>query len=234
MSAVLEISRLSKEYGGLRPLRVEQLSLAGADQVALIGIDQPAAETLVNLITGASLPDRGDVNVFGRATADIKDSSEWLEIVDRFGIVTDRSVLLDGLSAVQNLAMPFSLDIEPPSDRLRLQAIALAREVGLEETSWDRPVSALDGASRARVRLGRALALGPVMLLLEHPTSGIERQAIAAFGRDVRSAADRRGVATLTLTADLEFATLVAARVLTLDPATGRLAEGRRRWFGRM
>lgn len=234
MSAVLEISHLSKEYGGLRPLRVERLSLAGGDQVVLVGIDQPAAETLVNLITGVSLPDRGDVNVFGRATADIKDSSEWLEIIDRFGIVTDRSVLLDHLSAAQNLAMPFSLDIEPPSDALRFQAIALAREVGLEESSWDRPVSALDGASRARVRLGRALALGPVLLLLEHPTSGVERDAIAAFGRDVRGAADRRGITTLTLTADLEFATLVAARVLALDPATGRLAQRRRRWFGRM
>jgi ABC-type polar amino acid transport system ATPase subunit len=233
VTPILEISHLSKAYGGLRPLRVEQLSLMATDQVAVVGFDRPAAETLVNLITGSSLPDKGEIRVFGRATADIKDSADWLETVDRFGIVTDRAVLLAGLSVVQNLAMPFSLDIEPPSHELRLQAIALAREAGLDEASWDQPVAALDGAARARVRLGRALALGPGVLLLEHPTSEVEPQSVASFGRDVRGAAERRGIATLTLTADREFAAAVASRVLTLEPATGRLAA-RRRWFGRM
>jgi ABC-type polar amino acid transport system ATPase subunit len=232
VSAVLEISHLSKTYGGLRPLRVEQLSLTGTDQVAIVGIDQPAAEMLVNLMTGASLPDAGDIRVFGRATADIKDSVDWLETVDRFGIVTDRAVLLDGLSVVQNLAIPFSLDIEPPSADLRLKAIALAREAGLDESSWDRPVSALGGAARARVRFGRALALGPALLLLEHPTAAVERESATMFGRDIRGVAERRGIATLTLTADGEFAAAVASRVLTLEQATGRLAAPRR-WFGR-
>lgn len=234
MSAVLEISDLTKDYRGLRPLRVEHLSIAGADRVALVGFDQPAAEMLVHLITGASLPDAGSVRVFGRATADITDSGEWLEMVDRFGIVTGRAVLLDGLSVVQNLALPFSLDIEPPSEELRLKALALAREVGLGEAGWDRPVAGLDGASRARVRIGRALALGPSLLLLEHPTSGVERHARAALAADVRGAAARRGIATLTLTADVEFASAVAARVFTLVPGTGRLAERRPRWFGRL
>ena len=234
MSALLELVNLTKDYRGLRPLRVAELAVAQADHVAIVGIDQPAAETLVNLITGAFLPDTGDVRVFGRSTADITDSADWLAVVDRFGIVTDRAVLLDGLSVVQNLAMPFSLDIEPPSDGLRAKAIALAREVGLAETDWDLPVAVLDGARRARVRLGRALALDPALLLLEHPTASIERPGVSALGRDVRAAAARRHVSTLTLTADPDFAVAVAVRVLTLDPATGRLAARRRGWFGRM
>jgi ABC-type taurine transport system ATPase subunit len=234
VTAVLEISNLSKDYRGLRPLRIERLSLAGGDHVAIVGMDQPAAETLVNLITGASLPDHGDVRVFGRPTAAIENGSEWLAIVDRFGIVTDRAVLLDPLSVVQNLAMPFSLDIEPPSHDLRMKAVALAREVGLHEAQWDRPVSELDGAARARLRLGRALALDPAVVLMEHATAAVERDAVAAFGRAVRGAAQRRGAATLTLTADLDLAAAVAARVLTLDPATGRLSPRRRGWWGRM
>jgi phospholipid/cholesterol/gamma-HCH transport system ATP-binding protein len=197
--------------------------------VAIVGVDLPAAEILVNLITGASLPDSGEVRTFGRSTATIADSVEWLALVDRFGIVTERAVLLDALSVVQNLAMPFSLDIEPPDEHVRERALALAAEVGLERNAWDRPVGELDGASRLRLRIGRSLALDPAVMLLEHPTAVVERGAVGALGRDVRGIAERRRIALLTLTADEEFATLVAARVLQLDAASGRLAERRRR-----
>jgi ABC-type transporter Mla maintaining outer membrane lipid asymmetry ATPase subunit MlaF len=231
VSAVLELSQLIKDYRGLRPLRLDRFVLSHLDQTAILGLDRPAAETLINLITGAALPDSGEIRVFGRRTADIIDSADWLAVVDRLGIVTDRAVLLDGLTAVQNLALPFSLDIEPPSEDLRSRATALAREVGLAEADWDRMVGSLDGLGRARLRLGRALALAPDVLLLEHATAAVERPSVDALARDVRRAAEGRGIATLTFGADADFAAVVADRVMTLDPATGRLAARRRRWF---
>jgi ABC-type branched-subunit amino acid transport system ATPase component len=231
VSAVVELSHLIKDYRGLRPLRIDQFVLADAEQAAIVGLDRPAAETLINLITGAALPESGDIRVFGRRTAEITDSADWLAVVDRFGIVTERAVLLDSLTALQNLALPFSLDIEPPSDDLRSKAIGLAREVGLVEADWNRAAGSLDGLNRARLRLGRALALGPSVLLLEHATAGVERESVAPFAASVRRAAGDRRIATLALGADLEFAAAVAERVVTLDPATGRLAPRRRRWF---
>ena len=70
--------RRLKDYRGLRPLRIERLTLAAGEQVALLGFDQPAAEVFVNLITGATLPDPGEVRVLGRPTAAITDSADWL------------------------------------------------------------------------------------------------------------------------------------------------------------
>ena len=231
MSAVVELSHLSKNYHGLRPLRIERFALDDADQTAIVGFDRAAAETLINLITGAALPDAGEVRVFGRRTSDIADSADWLAVVDRFGIVTDRAVLLDGLTAIQNLAMPFSLEIEPPADDLRAKAVALADEVGLPEGAWERAAGSLDGLDRARLRLGRALALDPRVLLLEHVTASVERPSVAVLARDVRRAAAGRRIATLAIGADADFAGTVADRVLTLDPASGQLAARRRRWF---
>jgi len=231
VSVVVELSHLSKDYRGLRPLRIDQFALSAADQTAIVGFDRAAAETLINLITGAALPDAGEVRVFGRPTSDIADSADWLAVVDRFGIVTDRAVLLDGLTAVQNLAMPFSLEIEPLADDLRAKALVVAREVGLPEGRWDRAAGSLDGLDRARLRLGRALALDPSVLLLEHVTASIERPSVAALARDIRRAAAGRRIATLAIGADADFAGAVADRVLTLDPASGRLAARRRRWF---
>jgi ABC-type transporter Mla maintaining outer membrane lipid asymmetry ATPase subunit MlaF len=231
VSAVLEVSHLVKDYRGLRPLRIDGFVLSDLDQTAILGLDRPAAETLINLMTGAALPDSGEIRVFGRRTADITDSTDWLGVVDRFGIVTERAVLLDGLTVIQNLALPLSLDIEPLSEDLRSRATALAREVGLAESDLDLAAGSLEGLGRARLRLGRALALAPSVLLLEHATVGVERSSVVALAHDVRRAATHRSIATLAFGADPEFAGAVANRVLTLDPATGRLAARRRRWF---
>ena len=223
----VELSSVSKQYGALRPLRIEHLILAADDRIALVGLDQPAAEVFINLVTGASLPDAGIVRVFGRSTAEIVDSADWLSTLDRFGIVSERAALLDALSVVQNLSMPFTLEIEPPPADIREQASRLAHEVGLPDDTWDRPVANLDAASRMRVRLARALASNPSIVLLEHASATISRSHVSSFGRDVHAVIGRRGAAEIALTMDHEFARAVAARIMTLDPATGRITEGR-------
>jgi len=230
---VLELKDVSKSYGGLRPLRIQRLMVSSAECIAILGVDQPMAEVFVNLVTGASLPEAGSVAVFGQPTSAIADGTEWLALVDRFGIVSDRAVMLEGLSVLQNLAVPFTLDLEPPSDESRMRAAALAREVGLSEADWDKAVGALGAVPRAFVRLARSLALDPAVLLLEHPSSTLDRQDVPAFGRRVRSVADRRGVAVVVLTADQAFAESLGGRRVLLDAASGRLIErGRTRWFG--
>src|SRR5471030_1638006 len=113
---------MSKDYRGLRPLRIAGLTIAADDQIALLGFDQVSAEVFINLATGATLPDAGEIRVFGRPTSAIADSADWLATVDRFGIVSERAVLLDQLTVVQNLAMPFTLAVEPPSDEVRVKA----------------------------------------------------------------------------------------------------------------
>jgi ABC-type transporter Mla maintaining outer membrane lipid asymmetry ATPase subunit MlaF len=232
---VLELTEISKSYGGLRPLRIQQLTVSAGERVALLGFDQPMAEVFVNLATGALLPDRGTVLVLGRPTSAIVDSSEWLTVVDRFGIVSDRAVILDGMTVLQNLAMPFSLDIEPPSDEVRVQAEGLAREVGLPQPTWNAPVGNLDAPGRVSVRLGRAIALDPAVLLLEHPTATIGQAPTAGLGSRIRALAERRGAAVVALTADQTFAGSLGGRTLRLDPATGRLSEPvASRWFGRL
>jgi len=228
--SILELSDVSKDYRGLRPLRIASLTMTAGERVAILGLDQISAEVFVNLVTGASLPDRGDVRLFGRSTSAITDSADWLSVVDRFGIVSSRAVLLDALTVVQNLAMPFTLDVDPLSAVVRQQAAALAHEVGLSGPLHDRPVGELDAGGRFRVRLGRALALDPAIVIFEHPTAELSGTDIAAVASRCRDVAIARNTATLTLTADRNFGEKVANRVLTLQPSTGRLSG---RWLSR-
>lgn len=233
MTPALDIAGLVKDYKGLRPLRLERLTAAPGEQIAVLGLDAPSAEILVNLITGTTLPDRGEIRVFGELTSDIRDSDAWMTFVDRLGIVSERAVLLDALSVVQNLAIPFSLDVEPLAPDLRARAVMLAEEVGLAGTVFDGAVGELEPGARVRVRLGRALALDPALVLIEHPSASASREEVVPLGRDIRSTISKRGAAALTLTADRELAQSIADRVLTLEPATGRLTAPRTSWLDR-
>ena len=227
-SPVLELSGISKAYGGLRPLRMRALSVTTGEVVALAGFDQTTAEVFVNLATGATLPEEGTVRVFGRATADIADSADWLATVDRFGIVSERVVLLEQFTPLQNIAMSLTLDVDPLPVDVRRQAEALAREAGVDDTAFDRAVGDSRVALRHRVRLARAMATSPAMLLIEHPIAGLAAHEIAPLAADITRVAATRGVAVIVLAADASTATPFAHRVLTLNGGTGELTETRR------
>ena len=229
---VLQIVNLRRAYNGLRPLRLNGLTIAEGERVAVSGLDAGAAEVLVNLVTGASIPDEGEVVVFGRGTASIADGDEWLASLDRFGIVTPRAVLLDAASLLQNLAMPLTLDIEPVPPDVAARVMQLARDAGIEARWLDRPIAALDAAVRARAHLARAVALDPALLIMEHPTAGLAAGEGQAFGEVVASVAGARRLTTLIISEDVNFSAAAATRRLALQGATGELKPSKRGFFG--
>ena len=224
---LLSVTEVSKGYGGLRPLRVRAFALSPGEQVALAGFDRTTAEVFVNLVTGATLPETGEVHAFGRRTADISDSAEWLQMVDRFGIVSQRVVLLEPFTLAQNIAMSLTLDVEPiPADTVPLVE-RLAGEVGLSSEALERTVEASSEAVKHRVRLARALATEPTVLLVEHPSADVPPAELSALAEDLRRAAGARGVSLVVLAATAEVGRPFAGRVLVLNAATGELSEAR-------
>jgi predicted ABC-type transport system involved in lysophospholipase L1 biosynthesis ATPase subunit len=229
---VIEVRNLVKDYQGLRPLRVEALEVAPGACIALSGLDAAAAEVFVNLLNGFSVPDQGDVRLFGQSTREIEDGDAWLASLDRLGLVTPRNVLLERVSVRQNLALPFTVQIEPLGDADAARAEAAGAGVGLGGEMLDRPADQLGAFDRMRLHVGRALALGPSLLLLEHPTLSLEAGDRAAFGTLVRTiaAARERRLTVVAVSEDQAFAQAIQARRLMLHPGTGRLTPAARGW----
>lgn len=232
---VVDIRDVTKNYGGLRPLRIASLVVKPRERVAVAGFDRFTAELFVNLVNGAILPDTGEVRVFGHPTAAITDGAEWLESLDRFGLVTERAVLLEGSPIAHNLALPFSLEIDPMPDELRARVVALAQEASLDVAQIDRVTGEAGPETRMRVHLARALATDPRVLLIEHPTVSLPREDVPVFAALVRDVAARRRLAVIALTEDAAFADVMAETALALQPGTGALTSTRgwRRWLKR-
>jgi ABC-type transporter Mla maintaining outer membrane lipid asymmetry ATPase subunit MlaF len=229
----IEVRGVSKDYRGLRPLRVQQLEVRQGQSIALLGFDAAMAEVLVNLITGATLPDTGEVTVLSQSTSAITNGDDWLKTLDRFGLIGERSVLVDQFTVEQNLAIPFTLEIDDLGPKLKADIRRLGEEVGLSAADLAQPTASISAAVRLRLRLGRALALNPRVLLAEHPTASLSADDTPAFAADVSRIVAARDIASVIMTADRTFAAAVAEHVLTLEPATGALkrSEGWRRWF---
>jgi ABC-type lipoprotein export system ATPase subunit len=178
---------------------------------------------LVALVTGAVLPDEGEIHLFGKSTRDVPDSDAWLEMLDDVGIVTDRAVLIAQFTVEQNIAIPFTLQVDPVSPDIQPRVARLAGEVGLRPEELRRPVAHASPDVVERVRLARALALDPIVLVLEHPTATLAREHVKPFAADIARVARARQLSVLAITADESFAAALGGSSLTHEPATGAL-----------
>lgn len=221
--SLLRMVGLKKDYQALRPLRIAHLAVLPGEVVTIGGIDARGAETFVHLITGATLPDEGDVFLFDRNTRDIVDGDAWLKSLDGIGMITVRGILIGAFSVLQNIAMSITLDCDPIDPRVVPQAGALARAVGIDEAQFDLPAGQLPLDVQMRVHFARSLALEPKILIAEHASAELPRSAVAAFGADLARVAQSRGLALIAITADDVFAKAVGGRRLELVPATGEL-----------
>jgi ABC-type transporter Mla maintaining outer membrane lipid asymmetry ATPase subunit MlaF len=227
---VIHITGLRKQFGGLRPLRINNLTVSEGERVTLHGLDAEAAEMLMLLITGASLPDEGLVAINGRDTRDIKTDTEWLVSLDSFGMVTTRAALLDSVSLEANMALPFTLSIDPLPPEVRQSVEALRAEVELPADRLSAPINTLGESERLRVHLARALALNPRMLLLEHPTARLAPEEASAFGRVLSAIGERRGVGWLAVSEDDGFAKAAGGQRFRLSPGSGDIGPAARGW----
>ena len=212
-----------KDYRGMRPLRIADFSVALGERVAVSGLDAPAAETFINLATGAGLPDEGEVLVMGEPTSAIADGERWLASLDRFGVVSHRAVLLESATVAQNIAMSYSLAIDPIPADIRAKVDALAAAVGLAPGSVDVSLASAGPAAKVRTHLARALSIDPKIIVLEHATLGVPREDVPALAASILRAVEGLDVAFVALSDDDVLSKGLKARRLKLDGGTGVL-----------
>ena len=224
MPPLIEMAGVSRSHAAPAPLRIQHLAVSAGDRLVIGGLDEGAAEMFVLLVTGAALPEEGFVRVDGRDTREIATDAAWLASLDRFGLVTQRAVLIEKLPIASNLALPLTLSIDPMADEMQARVGRLAREAGLAASRLAAAAATLSPDERLRVHLARALAPDPALLLLEHPTSALTSDdARAAFGETLRAVAERRGIGWVALSDDPLFAARSGGARRRLDMVTGRL-----------
>ena len=204
------VAGVSKRYGSTVALRDVDLEVPCGEVTVLLGRNGAGKGSLIRVLATAVLPDAGRVWVDGvDALADPRSARQRLGVV----LGEERSHFWR-LSGAKNLEFFAALHGHRRSTGQEAAARALA-VVGLSDVA-ERRVDRYSTGMRGRLGIARALLGDPAALLLDEPTRSLDPAAASEIRTLVRELAERRGVAVLLATHDLQEAAAMADQVVVL------------------
>jgi branched-chain amino acid transport system ATP-binding protein len=199
MDPILELSRVSRAFGGLMAVGDVGFSVQKGEIFGLIGPNGAGKTTLFNLISGITPVSAGRISFLGQDILGIAPHK-----VAGMGMArTFQNIrLFAGMSVLDNVRAPMQAFARTslladllglPASRaqerqIRDSAMDLLRLVGLDPKA-QAVASSLPYGERRRLEIARALALRPKLLLLDEPAAGLnlaEKAELSAFIRDLR------------------------------------------------
>lgn len=169
---VIEISDVGFSYNGRSVLEGVTLDIERGEFLGLIGPNAGGKSTLLKLILGLLVPDRGTIKVFGDHPESARQRlgyvPQHVAFPRDFPISVEETVMLGRLGQM-NLGGRFSRE-----DRRRARAALAAVEI---EALCRRSLHELSGGQLQRVLIARALVCEPEVLLLDEPTANIDMRA---------------------------------------------------------
>ena len=166
--AVVEVSGVSKRFGGLLAVSEASLEVQPGRITALIGPNGAGKTTLFAIMSGFLRPDSGSVRFDGEDITGLAPHR-----ICRLGLVRTFQIVqpFGALSVRENIAVGSHLH-QRSHDRALEQAEKIAGQVGMQ-AQLDTPAQGLTIAGRKRLELARALATQPKLLLLDEVMAGL-------------------------------------------------------------
>jgi putative ABC transport system ATP-binding protein len=212
---VLELEDVTKEYPGpVLALGGVSLSVAEGELVAVVGPSGSGKSTLLQIMGTLDRPSSGVVRVAGFDVAELGDGELAALRAHRIGFVFQQFFLLEGMSALDNVANGLLYAGLPADERRRLAAETLER-VGLGHR-LRHDAAKLSGGERQRVAIARALLGRPAIVFADEPTGNLDSRSSAEIVALLREL-NRDGSTIVVITHDHEIAGAMARQVAIRD-----------------
>ncbi|ABL72086.1 MULTISPECIES: urea ABC transporter ATP-binding protein UrtD [Paracoccus] len=228
MTALLEVDGISVSFDGFRAINNLSFSIGAAELRAVIGPNGAGKTTFMDIVTGKTRPDSGDVK-FGESSKSLLRMNEAQIARAGIGRKFQRPTVFEDQSVAANLTMalkasrgPFAVLFWKPSAASAARVAELAAEVGLAEHTH-RKAGELSHGQKQWLEIGMLLASAPRLLLVDEPAAGMtlaEREQTTALL--VRLAQTR---AVVVVEHDMDFVRRLDCKVTVLHQGSV-LAEG--------
>ena len=220
--AIVETEALSKVYGEgeakVCALDGVDLTVEPGEFVAVMGPSGCGKSTLLNMIGGLDRPSSGHVRIDGADLTELTDDKLTELRRRRIGFVFQFFNLIPVLDAVENAALPLTLDGDA---KARDKAKVWLERVGLGDRLTNRP-DQLSGGQQQRVTIARALSTEPALVLADEPTGNLDSKSATEIATLLQQVAITWGRSVLMVTHDPRIAAYAGRLVLMKD---GRVVD---------
>lgn len=226
--SLLEARGVTKTFAGITALNEVSLDVDEREIVGLIGPNGAGKTTFFNCLLGIVKLDAGTVIFDGRDLGRVPTYrrarlgiGRTFQRIELFSGMTPREHFLVA-ERVRNGRGALWKDIlflgRPSADE-NARATAMLELLDIAAVA-DRPVESLSLGVGRLVEIGRALMTGPKLVLLDEPSSGLDRHETEALTDKLRAVQKERGIAILLVEHDVDFVRSLVQRVFVLDFGT--------------
>jgi branched-chain amino acid transport system ATP-binding protein len=240
MEPILEVNRLTMDFGGLRALDRVDADIRQGEIVALIGPNGAGKTTFFNCITGIYNPSGGDILIRppGKGTERI-NGLKPNRVTERGLARTFQNIrLFPTMTVLENVMIGRHCRMKsgiagaffrPPSTRREekqviLDSYRVLEKIGL--TRWVNEVAAnLPYGAQRRLEIARAMATEPFLLLLDEPAAGMNPQETHELDRLILNLRQSEAISILLIEHDMKMVMSLSDRIFVMDYGK-KIAQG--------
>ena len=209
---MITFSDIHKNYNGKEIIADLNLTIESGTFLTIIGTSGSGKTTMLKMINGLVLPDKGEICIDGKNIAD----ENLIALRRNIGYVIQGNILFPHLSVAENIAYVLVLKNYPKSDISRIVAEKL-QLVNLAPELAKRFPHELSGGQQQRVGIARALAANPNIILMDEPFGALDSITRKQLQRELKALHQLSGATIVFVTHDITEALTLGTKVLVLD-----------------